>query len=114
MKPKMTAGRAMLYVVLIIYALITLYPFLWMVAASFKPLREIVGGNMSLISENMTLDNYKTIFGHSSLFPRWFLNSLFVATVGTVINVYINSMAGYSLSRLSFPGRTRSTTACCS
>lgn len=107
MKPKMTAGRAMLYVVLIIYALITLYPFLWMVAASFKPLREIVGGNMSLISENMTLDNYKTIFGHSSLFPRWFLNSLFVATVGTVINVYINSMAGYSLSRLSFPGRDK-------
>ena len=33
-------------------------PSLWMVAASFKPLREIVGGDMSLISENMTLDNY--------------------------------------------------------
>ena len=107
MKPKMTAGRALLYLILIIYALITLYPFLWMVAASFKPLREIVGGNMSLISENMTLDNYATIFGHSSLFPRWFLNSLFMATVGTVINVYINSMAGYSLSRLSFPGRDK-------
>ena len=39
--------------------------------------------------------------------PRWFLNSLFVSVVGTVINVYINSMAGYSLSRLSFPGRDK-------
>lgn len=107
MKKKMTVGRGLLYAVLIVYAIITLYPFLWMVAASFKPLREIVGGNMSLISENMTLDNYATIFGHSSLFPRWFLNSLFVSVVGTVINVYINSMAGYSLSRLSFPGRDK-------
>ena len=107
MKKKMTVGRGLLYAVLIVYAVITLYPFLWMVAASFKPLREIVGGNMALISENMTLDNYATIFGHSSLFPRWFLNSLFVSVVGTVINVYINSMAGYSLSRLSFPGRDK-------
>ena len=107
MKSKRKAGRIALYAVLIIYAFITLYPFLWMVAASFKPLREIVGGNMSLISENMTLDNYTTIFGHSSLFPRWFLNSLFVATVGTVINVFIISMAGYSLSCLNYPGRNK-------
>lgn len=107
MKPKMTIGRVLMYTILIIYAAFTLYPFLWMVAASFKPLREIVGGNMSLFSENMSFDNYLTIFGHSSLFPRWFMNSLMIATVGTVINVFINSMAGYSLSRLHFPGRDK-------
>lgn len=59
----MSAGRVLLYAVLILYALVTLYPFLWMVAASFKPLREIVGGNMSLLSGNMSLDNYATISG---------------------------------------------------
>lgn len=107
MKRKMSAGRVLLYAVLILYALVTLYPFLWMVAASFKPLREIVGGNMSLLSGSMSLDNYATIFGHSSLFPRWFLNSLIISLVGTVINVFINSMAGYSLSCLSFPGQNR-------
>lgn len=107
MKAKMSFGRVLMYAVLVIYALITLYPFLWMVAASFKPLREIVGGNMSLLSPNMSFDNYETIFGHSSLFPRWFLNSLIVSVVGTVINVFLNSMAGYALSRLHFPGRNR-------
>lgn len=105
MKPKMTAGRALMYLILIVYAGLTLYPFLWMVAASFKPLREIVSGSMKLLSNNMSFDNYLTIFGHTSLFPRWFFNSLMVSTVGTVINVFINSMAGYSLSRLHFPGR---------
>lgn len=106
-KGNISIARIIMYAVLVLYAFITLYPFLWMVSASFKPLREIVGGNMSLISPNMSFDNYQTIFGHSSLFPRWFLNSLLVATVGTVINVFINSMAGYSLSRLSFPGRNK-------
>lgn len=107
MKAKKSFVRILLYAILILYAVITLYPFLWMVAASFKPLREIVGGNMSLFSSNMSFENYSTIFGHSSLFPRWFLNSLIVALVGTVINVFLNSMAGYSLSRLRFPGRDR-------
>lgn len=107
MKTKKNYVRIFLYAILIFYAFITLYPFLWMVSASFKPLREIVGGNMSLISSSMSFDNYATLFGHSALFPRWFMNSLIVSTVGTVINVFLNSMAGYSLSRLSFPGRER-------
>lgn len=105
MKKKRSIGKILLYFILIAAAVVTVYPFLWMVAASLKPLKEIVSGNMSLISENMSLENYKYIFGRSSLFPRWFLNSFIVAVIGTVVNVFINTMAGYSLSRLSFPGR---------
>ncbi|MDE7312422.1 MAG: carbohydrate ABC transporter permease [Eubacterium sp.] len=105
MKKKKSAGRILLYVILITAAVVTVYPFLWMVAASFKPLKEIVGGDMRLLSENMSLDNYKYIFGRSSLFPKWFLNSFIVALIGTTVNVFINTMAGYSLSRLTFPGR---------
>ena len=107
MKAKLTPGRVALYVILVGAAFFTLYPFLWMVSASFKPLKEIVGGNMSLISPNMSLENYQYIFGRSSLFTRWFFNSLFVSVIGTVLNVFINTMAGYSLSRLSFPGRDK-------
>lgn len=107
MKKKKSPARIILYIILIIAAVATVYPFLWMVSASFKPLKEIVGGNMSLISENMSFDNYLYIFGRSSLFPRWFLNSLIVAAIGTTVNIFINTMAGYSLSRLSFPGRDK-------
>ncbi len=107
MNKKFTPGKILLYIVLIIAAVLTIYPFLWMISASFKPLREIVSGNMSLIGENMSFDNYKYIFGRSSLFPKWFLNSFIVATIGTVINLFINTMAGYALARLSFPGRNK-------
>ena len=71
------------------------------------PVLRFPGCDGRLFSENMSFENYRTIFGHSSLFPRWFLNSFLVATVGTIINVFVNSMAGYSLSRLRFPGRDR-------
>lgn len=107
MKKKISIGRVFLYVILIGAAALTVYPFLWMVSASFKPLKEIVGGNLSLLSENMSFDNYKYIFGRSSLFPKWFLNSLIISVIGTTVNIFINTMAGYSLSRLSFPGRDR-------
>jgi multiple sugar transport system permease protein len=105
MKKKHIAGNILLYGVLLLFAALTLYPFLWMVSASFKPLKEIVGGNLSLVSKSMSFANYADIMGRSSLFPRWFLNSLIVAVIGTTVNVFINTMAGYSLSRLSFPGR---------
>ncbi|MDC7291677.1 carbohydrate ABC transporter permease [Blautia schinkii] len=106
-KKKISIGKIVLYIILIVAAVCTIYPFLWMVSASFKPLKEIVGGGMKLISDSMSLDNYKYIFGRSSLFPKWFLNSFLVAVIGTVVNVFINTMAGYSLSRLSFPGRDK-------
>lgn len=106
-KKKISIGKIALYIILIVAAILTIYPFLWMVSASFKPLKEIVGGGMKLISDSMSLDNYKYIFGRSSLFPKWFLNSFLVAVIGTTVNVFINTMAGYSLSRLSFPGRDK-------
>lgn len=107
MKKKITVGKVILYTILCIAAFFTIFPFLWMVSASFKPLKEIVGGNMKLISENMSFDNYTYLFGRSSLFGRWFLNSLIISAIGTTINIFINTMAGYSLSRLTFPGREK-------
>lgn len=106
-KSQKKGAKIALYIILILAACATIYPFLWMISASFKPLKEIVGGNMTLISENMSLDNYKYIFGQSSLFPRWFINSFVISVVGTTINVFINTMSGYSLSRLHFPGRDK-------
>lgn len=97
--------RIILYVVLTLYAIVTLYPFLWAVFAAFKPLSEIVTGGLSLLPENPTLDNFIHIFNRDPLFPRWIMNSFIVAGLGTVINVILNSMAGYALARLRFPGR---------
>ncbi|WNB90832.1 carbohydrate ABC transporter permease [Bacillus sp. NEB1478] len=102
---KRSAGRKTLYVLLIIYAIITVIPFLWALSSSFKSLGEIVSGSINFIPKDFTWDNYKQIFSKEPLFGRWLFNSLFIATVGTLLNLLFNSMAGYALARLSFPGK---------
>ena len=39
------------------------------------------------------------------MYPRWFLNSLIVATIVTASELFFDSMAGYALAKLRFPGR---------
>ncbi|HBB32410.1 MAG TPA: ABC transporter permease [Cyanobacteria bacterium UBA8803] len=96
--------RIILYGILLGYAVITFLPFAWALSASFKPLGEIVGGGMNFIPEHFTLANYRNIFIESPLFGRWFFNSLWVAVWVTVLNLLFNSMAGYALARIQFPG----------
>lgn len=104
MKPKKWP-RVLLYCVLILYGLVTLYPFLWAVLAAFKPYAEIVSGGLNLLPEKPTLDNFAYIFTRDPLFPKWVMNTFIVATTGTILNVIFNTMAGYSLARLRFAGR---------
>ena len=99
--------KYLLYGILIVYAVSTLYPFIWAFTASFKPLKEIVSGDLSFIPKEFTTDAYAYIFGRSSLFSQWFINSVIISVIGTTVNIFLNTMAGYALARLSFPGRQR-------
>ncbi len=97
--------KVLLYLLLFLYAIITITPFLWALSASFKPLTEIVAGEPNFFPKNFTLENYKQIFIEEPLFLRWFFNSLFIAISVTISNLLFNSMAGYALARLRFFGR---------
>ncbi len=97
--------KVILYTIVIFYAVITLFPFLWAVSASFKPVSEIVGGNMNLIPEDPTLGAYQQLLADNGMFWRWLGNSFFIAGIATACNVLFNTMAGYSLARIHFKGR---------
>jgi multiple sugar transport system permease protein len=94
-----------LYVLLIVYAAITLIPFLWALSASFKPLSEIVSGEVNFIPRHFTLANYRQIFTEEPLFLRWLFNSVAIAVSVTLLNLTFNSLAGYALARLQFRGK---------
>ena len=104
MKRKIGIGKALLYVVLVMYAIITLIPFLWALSASFKTLAEISTGLPNFIPKQFTLDNYRQIFLNEPLFLRWLGNSTFVSVLIMGLNLLFNSMAGYALARIPFPG----------
>ncbi|MBM0743336.1 carbohydrate ABC transporter permease [Phormidium sp. CLA17] len=97
-------STAVLYLFLAVYTLITLLPFAWALSASFKSLAEISAGGLSLIPKQLTLANYQTIFVQEPLFGRWLMNSAIAAISITLLNLLFNSMAGYALARIRFPG----------
>jgi multiple sugar transport system permease protein len=97
--------QGVLYGLLILYAVLTLIPFIWALSASFKPLSEIVSGNIDLIPHHATLDNYRQLFIQEPLFLRWLFNSVVIAVSVTSLNLIFNSMAGYALARLHFRGK---------
>lgn len=94
-----------LYTVLIFYAVTTFIPFFWAISSSFKPLSEIVSGEISLIPNDFTFKNYLMIFQKEPLFLRWMLNSIFVTAAMVILNLIFNSMAGYALARVKFAGQ---------
>jgi multiple sugar transport system permease protein len=94
--------RVALYAGLTLAALTFIYPFLWMASATFKPALEI--GSLSLIPNNPTLDNYRTMWARAP-FGRALLNSILVATTITLSVLVFGSMTAYAMARLRFRGR---------
>lgn len=105
MKEQRSWLKPLLYIILISYAAFTLFPFLWAVSAAFKPYKEITGGGLHIIPRNPTLDAFKVLFLTDENFLRWVFNSFYLCIAVTFVNVMFNSMAGYSLARISFRGK---------
>ena len=97
-------SRTLFYLVLILFALFFLLPLLWMVVTAFKPFEEWLTPNW--IPANPTLENFTSIFNDKSLpVVNWFLNSLLIASLFTLVILIIDSLAGYAYARLEFPGK---------
>ncbi len=105
MKRLFSTWKILVYVLLTLYAIITLIPFLWALSASFKPLSEIVSSEPDFLPKHFTVDNYKQLFIQEPLFFRWLFNSVIIAISVTILNLLFNSMAGYALARLHFTGK---------
>lgn len=95
------------YAVLIGYTILTAVPFLWSIVTSFKTLPESARQVPTGLPLHWTLDAWTGPFGvlAAGSFPRWFLNSVVVAAVVCVGNLFFDSLAGYAFARLRFPGR---------
>ncbi|WP_281884622.1 carbohydrate ABC transporter permease [Paenibacillus sp. YYML68] len=103
--------RILTYLILCLFVVVLVFPFIWLLSSSFKDSRGIFSPEFSLIPRDMdtgeisfSLDNYKAAFEHMD-FAVLFMNTFLVATINTVANTFLNSLAGYSFARLRFKGR---------
>lgn len=90
-------------VVLLGWAIISLFPLYWMVITSIKPSVAIMVTPPELIPSEITLRNFNTVFESGVL--RWTFNSFFVAGMVTFCQLLFASMAGYAFAKKEFPGR---------
>ncbi|MEI8194847.1 MAG: carbohydrate ABC transporter permease [Phycisphaerae bacterium] len=93
------------YVLLIILGLTMTLPFLWILGAAFKPLHEFADP-WNIFPSNPTLDNFRTAWNVVP-FPRFFLNSMFIAFIVTAGSLGTSALSAYAFARLRFPGRDR-------
>jgi multiple sugar transport system permease protein len=91
---------------LVIGALATAAPLLWMISASFMPAGQSNELPPRLLPSPPTLEHYVTLFTRLNL-ARNLANSMMIATGSTLICVLLCSMAGYAFARLEFAGRER-------
>ncbi|MBM3246028.1 MAG: carbohydrate ABC transporter permease [Candidatus Omnitrophica bacterium] len=94
------------YALLSIGALAMAIPYIWMVVTSIKPIGEIQAYPPSFLVRHPTLQPYRQLF---SLLPmaRYLLNSLLVAAIVTLANVFFCSLAGYAFAKHKFFGRDK-------
>lgn len=92
----------LIYSLLILGSLVMFFPFVWMFLTSLKPFAEIF--ELKVLPQAPTLDNYREVL-FDTQFPRWFLNSLVVASVTTLSVLFFDSLVGYTLAKLRFPGK---------
>ena len=97
--------RAVVYLLLISYALLMLVPFAWQIITSFKT--EPDAARLTIIPDPFTLAGWERGFGslHPGI-PQLFFNSMVIAIAVTVTNLVLGSMMGYAFARLRFPLRT--------
>lgn len=99
-------GAAVGSVVLLVFALIFLYPFVIQIASSFKTEADAAANPLSPVPHPFSIAvSFAKLFNGSTDFPLWTLNSVIVTLFVTGGRVLLDSLAGYALARLRFPGR---------
>jgi len=94
-----------LYIILVLWALTTIYPILWVIMNSFKAKDKILSNSFALpLGDLFTLANYRKAFNNLSIFSAY-RNSLVISGTVAIAVVVIAGMAAYVLCRYEFPGK---------
>ena len=104
-KKGLSPAKIVTYVVLCLWALTTVYPFIWVILNSFRKKGLILSDSFSLpLGEAFTWDNYLTAMERSD-FGNAYLNSILISGSVTIFVVIFAGLAAYGMCRYRFKGR---------
>ncbi|MDY4061329.1 MAG: carbohydrate ABC transporter permease [Candidatus Limiplasma sp.] len=99
-------SNILVYGVLILWALLCLFPVYWMITFSLKDNAEIFGENVIGLPRHWLWSNYARAMTLGQM-GRYFLNSFLVAVISIAITLTASCMATYAMTRLVWKGRDR-------
>lgn len=99
-KKKIGAGTIVVYVLLCIWAVTTIFPFLWVVVNSFKPTSEVLASSFSL-PVDFTLQNYQTAFERTKILSAYKQSMLISGSV-TIGVMVLSSFMAFGVTRYKF------------
>ena len=104
-KRRQAAYLVLIFFVLILWALVVLFPFYWMLLTSVKSYGSYCAEYIpQLFTLHPTLENYTSAFSQVPL-SGYFLNTVIFTLVTTALMLVVTVLAAFAFSRLRFPGR---------
>jgi len=97
-------GPLVIHLLLLAGAVWSIFPFIWMVLTSLKGYAEASAAT-DLLPRQWLFSNYVDAWNAVGLFPRYFANTIFIATATTLGVLITSTLAGYAFARMRFPGR---------
>lgn len=93
-------------IVLVVISLVFIFPIVWIVLASFSKSGSIYDID-GFFPKNFGLDSYKRLFTDTTMYdyPKWLLNTLFVAVMSSLIGTVLVILTAYTISRFEFKSR---------
>jgi len=99
------ARTAALWSIALVCAVISIFPFYWMLNTSLKPAAEVFVSPPTFVSSHWSFDAYANLFATRSI-GRYFLNSVIVSVGSTALCVFLAALAAYGLTRFFPRGAT--------
>ena len=105
-KPQKLFNVAITYLIILAVCFIFLFPILWLVLASFSKTGSIYSFDGFFPTE-FSFDSFIRLFTDTELYnyPRWFLNTLFIALMSSLIGTTLTILTAYVMSRFRFKSR---------
>ncbi len=103
-KAARTAKATVTHLLLAGIGFVWIYPFIWMISASFKSQSEFFENRLGLIPDSPTIENVIRIWNKAD-FGTYFINTIIVTFFSVILVWIMTMMAGYAMGRFQFPGR---------
>ena len=97
-------GYTIWYAVILIGALLSIFPYWLVLLTSFKPANQIFSGEPWSLPTALTLQNYLTVLTQYN-FPGYVMHTLIYAIFSTLGQLIFSTIAAYAFARMEFPGR---------